>query len=57
MWFKRMEEDVLQQWCDWRETSWKKYQETYDKLNTMFDVALYSGGNNVNSELKQGPCS
>jgi arginyl-tRNA synthetase len=38
-WFKRMEdrdEDVIQQWRDWKEKSLKRYQEAYDQLNIQF---------------------
>ncbi len=41
--------DVLRQWCDWRETSLKKYREAYDKLNIKFDV--YTGESDVSKEL------
>ena len=51
-WFQRMEngdEDVLETWRSWKETSLKKYQEVYDQLNVKFDV--YTGESNVSKEL------
>ena len=50
-WFQRMEngdDEALDTWSSWRETSLKKYQEVYDQLNVKFDV--YTGESNVSKE-------
>ena len=50
-WFRRMEngdEEALDTWSSWRETSLKKYQEVYNQLNVKFD--LYTGESNVSKE-------
>ena len=51
-WFKRMEdgdENVLQQWRNWSETSLERYKDAYDRLNIQFDV--YTGESKVTKAL------